>query len=143
MEQVPGHIHIRIEQKIVREFGDGFLRGDQYLADQIRVHPESGESRWGTPEELLDRVRLVGEVYVLFDRHPNNHPLVMECLRKLGLPPIIAARVAAAELEPLLACDSIDMYVTTIEGDLLAAPFHEDEVVDGARRIWMPVRSGS
>lgn len=143
MEMVPGHVQLMIEQRIVREFGDGVLRGDQYLADQIRAFPGSRSSRWGTSEEVLRVVRLIGDVYVFFDRHPNNHPLVMECLKRLGWPPILGARVTTEELEPLLACDDIDMYVTTIEGELLAAPFHEDEVLNGVRTIWMPVRGDS
>lgn len=142
MRPLAGFRQLQIEQKLVQELGDGNLRGDRHLFDQLTMIPEGWTTRYGTPSELLDMVSRIGEVLVLFDRHPDNLRWVVECLTRSGLPAVAAAHVTTEELRPLLACNLLDMYITTVQGELLAIACHEDREVDGVRQIWMPVRRG-
>jgi hypothetical protein len=135
-----GYRHIEIERKLVQEFGDGTLKGDEFLFDQLTAVPGGWVDKKGTAAELLGIVQSLGEVLVLFDRHPSNHPWVVKALTNLGFPILIAGQVNAEELARLLACDRVDMYVTTIEGELLAVACHEYEEVDGARKIHILAR---
>lgn len=138
MKPLLGVYQLNIETKIVREFGDGVLRGDRPLFDQIGL-PEGWSERRVSPTELVSIVRQRNSVIVLFDRNPDNYRLTIECLQKLNLPLVPCAEVDADELGSLLTCQWVDMYVTTEDGRLLAAPCHEDPEVNGVRQIWMPI----
>lgn len=139
MKSLLGYRHLAIEKKIMREFGNGTLQADECLFDQIRL-PEGWSERRVPPSELLAIVKGLGKVIVLIDRNPDSYRLAVEYIQRFGLPAFTAAEVEADEIGPLLTWDRTDMYITTLEGELLAIACHEDLEVNGVRQIWMPVR---
>jgi hypothetical protein len=128
-----------IEARIVADFGDGAVRENMYLFDQITRLPAGC-----TDQRITARKALAGipeeSIVLLFDRHPNNRPCTRHLAQILGAPDAPGFVLSRSEAESALnECDQCDLYLTTLDGRLLLVACHEDTLSDGERVVWAPV----
>jgi hypothetical protein len=129
-----------IATAIVRDFGNGILRSDKSLLNQITKAPP-GHS-WGhvTRNEamsLIDQPR----VYVIFDPEVQNQKFVAEVAKSLGLPDAPGYVLPKERINDFLKCENCDMFFTTSDGHLIFVGCHEDPVIQGERLVSAPVAS--
>ncbi len=125
--------------RIVQSFGNGGLRSDKYVFEQILHLPDGFSSRRMT---LTDAVSSIAddEVLVVLDPHPNNAKSARLVAESVGAADASAFRLSKRELPRVLAYDDCDMYITDRDGNLLAVGCHEDPIHECERKIWVPVR---
>ncbi len=139
MKKINGYRQVRYEARIVAEYGNGVLRGDRYLWEQIQRVPEGWTQKFLAPKELCELAARHEQVVLLIDRNPDNIADVCAYMTARNLPCGTAFTVSVEELADILEQQHFDMYVLSAEGVLLGAASHEDREVDGVRQIWSPV----
>jgi hypothetical protein len=127
--------------RIVCDFGDGTLRQGKYLFEQITRLPDGcAERRIGVGAAFAGIAS--DSVLLVLDPHPNNRADVQKVVEHLGAGPGFLFKTPRHVAEHIVRTfDACDMYVTTLEGDLLLAACHEDSSVDGQRIVWAPHRA--
>jgi hypothetical protein len=125
-----------IAERIVRDFGDGVLKGEVYLFDQI-IGALGCRVRLS---DVLPKIADEKDVVVLLDRHPNNHQFAQQLMRHLGVSDAWGVTVPTEQLQGILRFIDCDLYVTTLHGRLLLVACHEDVWVDDDRTVWSPLK---
>ncbi len=135
MQRVFGVDQLKLERKIVEDFGDGRLHADVYLFDQLSRLSSSGLVRIPVTD-LLEIIAEREPVIAFFDRNPDNLFCVIRYLDSRYHQFVAAHKLSAAELAPmLLAAHYCDLYVLTDSGELMSVATHEDPNKDGVRQV--------
>ena len=126
-------------QRFVADFGDGELRAGKYVFDQMTRLPAGASSCRMKVREIGVLIG-GGPVVLILDPHPQNRPFARKVAESLGAPSALGFRVSEQEVLQALEFVECDMYVATLEKDLLIVGCHEDEVIGGEREIWALLR---
>jgi len=136
MKRIFGWDQLKLERRMIEVFGDGSLRADASLFDQmINTNLIELGMRQSVPD-FLQRVRDIGTVVAFLDRGPDNLWCAMRYLDSQYHELIVAHELNADELHPLLACTHCDLYILSRSGELMAIATHEDPEEGGLRQIW-------
>lgn len=72
MKQIFGTDQLKLERRVVDESGNGQLRADMYLFDQVRIEAPGIVGERQSIAAFLGRVRDVGTVIAILDRAPDS-----------------------------------------------------------------------
>ena len=128
-----------ILREIVEEFGDGRLSADKNVFDQItRTTADVSEKRL-TVDEVVSRISN-RDVLVVLDPHPSNRAFANSVAQHFGDQDALGFQAPGSRVADFLRFYDCDMYITTLDGKLLAVGCHEDLLKDGQRVLWSVIR---
>ena len=127
-------------QRIISDFGDGQVRTDKYIFEQITHLPPGGSCCRLKAGDAIGYIGDAGAIVVL-DPHPNNRRFAIEVAEHLGSPDDLCFHLSRQQVERVLRFDQCDMYVIGVERDVLIVGCHEDRSIEDEREVWVAERA--
>ena len=128
-------------QRILDDFGGGHYTQEKYIFEQITTLPLDCTGVRMSAADAIDTIS-ADTCIVILDPHRNNSAYAVEVRAALQANGI-AFHVSTDRLPAVLAYDQCDLCVVKLDGSLLFVGCHEDDVVNGERFVWVPVRNGT
>jgi len=131
-----------LARNIVGQYGDGVLRYDKYLFEQITRLPPGTSARRIKAGRFASAIA-EDKTIVFLDPHTSNRKFAQEVAAHCGDSDALAFSVQSEKILGVLQFSNCDMYLLSPEGTLLAVATHEDSEEDGERMIWIPQANAS
>jgi len=131
---------LRILQKIVSEFGEGDLIYNEYVFDLITRLPAGFSETKISSNKIQFSFARHPDICIIFD--PKNRIYTNQLLRDRCIDEDAQGlKIVLDDLSQFISAPDCDLYITSMDGQLLGACSHEDVWIGSERLIWCPIQN--